>query len=62
MARNEYEEDDETDTDEHGEEEDHEGTLVEEFPDVGFADTCPIHECVFAEAGKCEDWVDAVLL
>lgn len=45
-----------------GSEEDHEGALSHELPNIGLADAAPVHECVFAEPRQGKDWVDAVLL
>lgn len=61
-SRHEDEEDDEGDADEDGAEEDHEGALVHELPNVGLADPAPVHEGVFAESRQGEDRVDAILL
>lgn len=45
-----------------GSEEDHEGALSHELPDIGLADPAPGHKCVFAESRQGKDGVDAVLL
>jgi len=62
VSRHEDEEHNQADADQHCKEQDHQGSLVHELANVGFADARPVHEGIFAEACESEDRVDGVLL
>ena len=62
MSRNEDEEYDEGDSNQDGEEQNHDCPLVQHLPHVGFPYSRPVHECILAKPSQSEDGIEGVLL